>query len=384
MFFVLINLNAVLSMDDVGEKAFERHTKLSDPDVLKPLLLPEFRMEPTFSKVVALVESRYEVAPRGIHPDGNESKYGILMCMNPETVAYTMRLSPGKTVLELAGADGSLATLFAFAGAKRSLLLDFNPKEVALFEQRKASLPEVADQLESVCCSVFDILKERPDLISQVDIIYAGNFLHFFTDKEQNFLFSIIKSLLKPKGRIIFTTNGLRYPTCVQTPFLTRRTVSYLFIQSNQEEVSLPLKRVQLSDEECSEDLDPKEYQKLRIYMRHPNMMTRVGSELKNNWVAMPEAKQLQDVQIRKKIDAILKEEKKLLRTITFGSIFFHKSTSRIYSPEALGKLVSDHGFENPLAFHIGKNGHILLEVTPNDLGDSAGVIAVYNPPPDL
>jgi hypothetical protein len=138
---------------------------LSDPDVLKLLLLPEFRTEPTFSKVVALVESRYEVAPRGIHVEGQVSKYGLPMCMNPETVAYTMRLSPGKTVLELAGADGSLATLFAFAGAKRSLLLDTTPKEVALFEQIKASLPEVADQLESVCCSVFDILKERPDLL---------------------------------------------------------------------------------------------------------------------------------------------------------------------------------------------------------------------------
>lgn len=187
---------------------------LSKPEVLKQYLHPDFQQDPYLSSAHEFVINSYERPRRSVQQSKEKGKAssgtgGRVFPMDPEVMAYLMPKVQGKSVLEIAGADGIMSVLFAFAGAK-VYLNDIEPLELEWHKTIKKMVPQkVSERLETIKGDCFNILVNHSHLANTIDLIVCRNLIHFLTDQQQTAFFKLVKNLLKPSGEIYLTSNSI-------------------------------------------------------------------------------------------------------------------------------------------------------------------------------
>jgi SAM-dependent methyltransferase len=190
---------------------------LTDSTILRPLLkgVPSDDHQ-SFETVSSFIKERYELIPAGqIFSDKFQGKRDVAQYPLPpmilpipaELVALGMHLSPGRRVLVMDGKDGITPFLFAASGAVSVLISHTDEGEQAFFNKRKEALPQLASQLESVCCDPLKLLETRPDLKGTIDMFYCAHLLQVLPQDRFEALFQMIKDLLSPNGFVFFLTN---------------------------------------------------------------------------------------------------------------------------------------------------------------------------------
>lgn len=111
--------------------------------------------------------------------------------------------SSQKTVMDLAGADGRVAELALFTGAK-VVLVDINKDEIdeadkRIKKDRKLPKPLVANY-SSYVADVLKMDEQFPGLHGQFDVIHMSNLMHFFNVEQTEKLLENLKLFLKEEG----------------------------------------------------------------------------------------------------------------------------------------------------------------------------------------
>lgn len=110
-----------------------------------------------------------------------------------------------KLVMDLAGADGRVAELALFTGAK-VILVDRNPSEIKEANERikyKRNLPkEFIERYDSYSTDVLHMDKELTQFLGKVDSIHMSNLLHFFDGEQTENLLNNLGLFLKKGGRV--------------------------------------------------------------------------------------------------------------------------------------------------------------------------------------
>jgi SAM-dependent methyltransferase len=346
-----------------------RFTDLTDPKVLKECFPESSQKEFHLLCSAEIAKSVYE-SGRNIA----NTSYGQAFPINPELLAYAMKLAKGETVVEIAGASGENAILLAFAGANRVYMNDICPEEMRTFRGLKSSLPkDVAGKLEAVEASCFDLLKIKPELEGKVGLIFCRNLIHFFNAKEQEEFFQNIKKMLKPGGKAILTVNAAySFPAYKKTIEKNPLVTSFKTTQTTVTDFdrgSTPVAIIQRDMEKCPEDAVSTNYEALYIYER--NMQT--GFE----WRANKEALAKVDEALRPKIKKACADSKELLESILDGRVRVLTNHIRLYTKENLTALCEKHGLEVDFPFVTELKGHLIPECE-GDLfteGNKVGVV---------
>ncbi|MBS0271033.1 MAG: class I SAM-dependent methyltransferase [Proteobacteria bacterium] len=113
--------------------------------------------------------------------------------------------STPKLVVDLAGADGRVAELALFTGAK-VVLIDRNAAEILEADKRikeTRGLPQdLIQQYQSYIANALTMDEQLPQLQGKVDAIHMSNLLHFFNGEETEKLLNNIHLFLRAGGKI--------------------------------------------------------------------------------------------------------------------------------------------------------------------------------------
>jgi SAM-dependent methyltransferase len=341
----------------------------SDRNIVRKYLAPEFQSNTHVVMATGIAKRIYEIPPtRWIGPDGN---LGIAYSMHPEILAHAMELAREENVLEIAGARGENATLLAFGGAKNVYMNDLDPTETATFCSNRATLPEnVGARLKAIEGDCLDILQKKPNIARKIGLVLCRNLIHFHSQQEQREFFQLLKKILKPGGRAIFTVQTL--------PSLDFKRVS----QENPDATCFSTIRAYLEDTATSPT--PTQtllYMTFRIcpdaqfHVSHHTDIIHTKDPNKTKWEAHKKifAQQLEIVQ--QGINRAVVANKAKLKSMTTGYIKVWHANIRFFTKENLRKLFVSQGFEVELTFATRTNGH-LLRNDEIDMAVSVGVIA--------
>lgn len=344
----------------------EKFIDLRAINILKRSIAPNFKHSRCLMQASELVKKMYETDAQRV----SEPKWGYISQTNPELMHYAMFLAENEVVLELAGATGKNAALLGFSGAKRVYMNDLLSQEVPLFKALCQDLPpEVQEKLEAILGSCFDILKLKPELKGKVGLLICNNFIHFLTDEKLNIFLTLVKALLKPGGKAIFTANAYSGATVMRqeimdaNPNHTAWTASTIYLH-NHEKSTLPVA--------C-----------LVRYMfpAHPSQVSPGGESLQiltkspsaSQWIETPGSKYLLPPETVKKIKSIAEEQ---FKDIRIGEVALLINTQRLFRQENLASLFQRAGFAVEQTFLLGRRGHLYLGSTPyEDLIDQVGII---------
>jgi SAM-dependent methyltransferase len=107
--------------------------------------------------------------------------------------------------VDLAGADGRVAELALFTGAK-VVLIDRNKEEISEANKRikeTRGLPqELIQQYQSYVANALTMDEQLPELQGKVDAIHMSNLMHFFNGEETGKLLKNIHLFLRPGGKV--------------------------------------------------------------------------------------------------------------------------------------------------------------------------------------
>jgi hypothetical protein len=152
----------------------------------------------------------FEASTRHVLKSDHNYDYGFVFPTNAEVLDYVLKNAKGKTILSIAGASGEEVILAALAGANRIVNNDLSQREIDSFKMLKGMAPdELQNTIEESCCSCLDLMQQKPDLVGQCDIIICNNLIHFFTTEQLPEFFKVVKALLAPNAKIIFTANTM-------------------------------------------------------------------------------------------------------------------------------------------------------------------------------
>lgn len=174
-----------------------------------------------------LLNGFYETAPRFIKSVEKEevslgsltlvtakdktSKYGRAFPINPEILADLMKQCKGKTVLEIAAANGENSLLLGLAGAEKVYVNDIEPCELDIFARHLQALPEdMQTTFQMVLGDCFTVF-EKEEYSEKFDLIYTRNFFHLFAGEKRDQLITLAHRLLKPGGRLVISVNSAQY-----------------------------------------------------------------------------------------------------------------------------------------------------------------------------
>lgn len=347
-------------------------TNLTDPQVLKTYLGDNFQSQLHLSLAAQIAKRVYEAKIRDIGKIGE--KYGFGFPMDPEVLAYAMRLAKDETVLEIAGASGENAILLAFAGARRVYMNDIEPLEIERFEALKECLPrDVRARLETVPGDCFEVLK-KPELSNKVGLVVCRNLIHFFNNEQQAAFFKLLKTVLKPGGRAIFTVNSqynglLSKEMSNQNPDAT----SFKSIQClvhDYERGSRPVAILCQDLSPCPDDLVSLAYTSFYIYERN--------AKTDFKWTVNRDKYQTLDAPVRAKVKEVFEANKEMIKPIRDGSVRILINMLRQYSTNNLSGLLKRNGFEVESTFVVAKDGHRVTDADLFKNGQQVGVIVRY------
>jgi SAM-dependent methyltransferase len=341
---------------------------LTDPAVLQPLLAQNFQTKAHLSMAVGMAKRRYEVGRVAI--GGVSAPRGYSFPMNPEILTYAMRLAKGETVLEIAAARGENAILLALSGASKVWVNEIDPTEMQQFRNLQKMLPsDVRGNMEPIEGNCFTLLEAKPELAHRVGLVVCRNLIHFFNDTQQASFFQLLKNLLRPGGRAIFTVNS-SYPfgesseVLKANPEVTSfRKLTVLIYDNSQD---WPIGQLCEEMSPCSGKLVSYEYEKFDIYTVVPGNMWNINEAIIAAKVPPPFAKKLGQAMLRY-ADTI--------NSIESGRITVLINTIRSYTKQNLNALFSKQGFEVEQTFAVGANGHLINDADLAVKGGQVGVV---------
>ena len=345
---------------------------LAAPEVLKTYLKPALQGVEDLKIAAAIAQRIYEACIRSIA----DTKYGMAFPMNPEVLAYAMQLAKNETVLEIAGASGENAILLAFSDALRVYMNEIDPQENLAFKLLKAQLPDaVQKKLESIEGSCFDILAKKPELSNKAGLILCRNLIHFFNKQEQADFCQLLKKLLKPGGRAIFTVNSVysdprNKDTFEKNPDATCFTITQCLI-TDYAISRMPKDIIYREIALTTEDKVSCDYKTLYLYERKKDAKWQVHRD---------EFQQLEPL-VKDAIKTAVNNNNGAIKEIKEGSVRVLISTFRLYNKENLSQFFKSQGFEVESTFCVGRDGHLVNEADLFKNGQQIGVIVRYCPP---
>jgi hypothetical protein len=349
---ILSDKRAPFHAEFIASNPFPRFVNLTDPSVLKSYLGERFKKDSSLLHASRLTALSYENVDR---PIGKNREYGIVYPPYPEILAYAMQLPNMDTVLEIGGADGFHAMLLAFTHARKVILNDIEPLEISRFESLKAQLPtDVKRKLESIEGSCLDLLKIRPALAQQVDLVLCRNLIHFFSGKQLVEFFHLLKKVLKPGACAILTTMSI-YSFQHKRDFFAshRHSACFTFIHCYVVDCGKEKKiGTQICEEvmACPEDVFPLPDEEFDLYQK------QAGS----SWQVDNGKFKTLNPEIRAKIREACSIYKKTIESIRTGHVKVWIANRRVYHEFALSELVSNYGFEVDSTFVVRDDGHLV------------------------
>jgi len=302
------------------------------------------------SFAMMIIDSIFESLPRRIE----NRKFGIAFPIYPELMAFAIGFAKGKDVLEIAGASGENAMLFAFAGAQKVYMNDIDPDEMATFNANREQLPQNVDEkLEPIEGNCLDILTKKSDL--KVDLVLCRNLIHFFNDKEQELFFENLKKILKPGGIAIFTVNSLYVDSSNEQ-----------LLETNPDATAFRVTQCVLTDYKTnvptvlSREIKPTLGENVSTDFEERYLYQKKTGESK--WqVFRDQFKQL-DPELQKRILRGKGKDQwnsKMKSLKEGGSIRILTNVFRGYSESNLKSLFEKNGFEVQQGFSLQSNGHL-------------------------
>ncbi len=348
------------SDDELGALAIyvnmPREINITDESILRTYLAPG--VGAYVSSCKPILKAVYESTPRRI----SQQQYGSAFPINPELLAYAMQLARNETVLEIAGATGENSAALAFSGAERVYLNDIGEEEVQNFEQIREALtkaiPSVGKKLESIHGDCFDLLKLKPELANKVGLVLCRNLIHFFNDKKQAEFFALLKKMLKPGGRAIFTVNSVYFDSPQrklneQYPDATSFATTIGLICDYRTGTS-PVARFYFETAPCPPDQVSLDFVATYLQQREWGAL----------WVHDREAFNKLDKALQPKIQKALKPYEPRLEDIPAGSVKVLTNTVRAYSTKTLPALLASQGFAVEATFVTSYDGHLVNDET--------------------
>lgn len=345
--------------DDLGLLSaylnMSRFINLSDPNKFKEYLAP--KLMDHLSAGLMTARRIYEVNKSSV----SQTKYGSAFPMNPELLAYAMRLAKGETVLEIAGAAGGNSAVLAFSEAERVYVNDILPQEIQELEAYRKNLPpEVAKKLESIQGDCFNLLKLKPELANKVGLVLCRNLFHFFTDKQQTEFFALLKQILKPGGRAIFTVNSVYSPdrACEKhgdaTSFATTEFIIYQGTKG--------FKCFRRDVSPCSGDKVSTDYDVHVLYQK------KKGEPWKQNEAGLYKLDKEVREQICAEFSTNYENDPMCNMIIPEGSVRALLNWKRMYSPKTIKEDFTRSGFQVEATVVLADNSHLVHADDPYSL----------------
>lgn len=341
---------------------FPRFIDFTNKEVLKACFAKSCRADVHFSAATAVAKRVYEVALRNV---GKNGAWGKVFPMDPEVLAYAMKLAKGEIVLEIAGASGENGILLAFSDAKKVYVNDCDEEEMDNFEKVKETLPKaVQSRLKMIRGSCFEIPKKVPDIRNQVGLLICRNFLHFSNTEREKEFFDLLTNILKPGGRGIFMVNSVyAYRNWREkfeaAPRATNWEITRCILTGKEVNGELALCEEALP---CVEELVGNGYSSAPIYKAS-----------KGSWQQQEKFKEL-PAEVQTKVKNSLARNKTAFESFT-GSLHSVVIRTRLYNKETLPALFEKHGFEVEETFAVQTDGHLLLKSDFHDGGQQIGVV---------
>ena len=338
------------------------YINLSKPEVLKNYLISEKYLENANS----ILEKIYEVGLRTIATNN----YGAAFTAEIEILAYLMKISKNKTVLEIAGASGENALMLTLSGAKKVYMNDIDSTENLKFKiNTQMHLPkEIQNKIQGLPGDIFKLIKT---IKSKVDIILCRNFIHFLNDDKLSDIFSLLRKKLIKGGKAVFITNSIYSSSGVfEVAQKNPKRSSFKLVQllvTDRQKSGMPCMIPLIICTTCCSKLIGTDYTALYLYERVK------GEQWKDNKKAFNKL----DKSIRKKVIEAINKSAAAIKKIKKGSIRVLISYVRCYSKKSLAYLFEKNGFLTEYTFVVKKNGHLLKDnELPKKPGQQVGIIA--------
>lgn len=323
---------------------------LTDVLVLKRYLAPETDSG-HLSCAAKIARTVYESTQRKI----SQNKYGTSFPMNPEILAYALQLAKHETVLEIAGATGENSAVLAFSEAERVYLNDISQKEITEFEEIRRSLPkDVRQKLESIPGDCFDLLKVKPELTKKVGLILCRNLIHFFNNEQQAKFFALLKAIMKPGARAIFTLNSTYFDPENRKVFEAHPDASsfsyVLGLICDYRRGTTPIARFYCETSPCSDDQVSTDFVSRYLYTREEGSAWKVDNNEFNKL----------GKELKPKIQEAFAPYKVELKRVPAGSVKVLMTSVRTYNTRTITALFKSHGFQVEQTFVTSFNGHLV------------------------
>lgn len=192
----LLNTSPALSM-----RTWELHPGLINEydDCVSPVTSNQH-----FGKFIECIQDK-SWTNRKIHGEENSIRFQGNPPLIFDFLKASYSASSKKLVMDLAGADGRVAELALFTGAK-VLLIDRNPIEIKDANERikhKRKLPnEFLERYESYVVDVLQMDEKLPQFAGQIDCICMSNLIHFFNGEQTEKLLHNLSLFLKKGGKV--------------------------------------------------------------------------------------------------------------------------------------------------------------------------------------
>lgn len=338
-------------------RLFDRFVDFSSQAVLKKYVASEFRSDDEFLCACKVIARIYQTT-RSI----KDAQYGRAFPMDSEVMAYAMENATNKNILEIAGAGGENSIMMAFGGAKQVYYNDISNQEVDAFKELHSSLPrKIQQKLEIIDGSCFDILKKKPKLADEIDLVICRNLIHFFNGEELEKFFDVVKKVLKVGGQIILNVNSKAALLAGIDDYHENSPADFSFktiqcLVTDYSQGTMPASILYRSAHACPTDQISTDYEQIYMYLRK--------NSTQGKWKAFPDASGREDFAkieepVRKKITTAFEKDKQNISKIQSGSVRVLMSTFCAYSKYALRQLFRAHGFKVESTFITSNNGHL-------------------------
>lgn len=370
----LLDWKSILNLSLVNKRWSERLSKLkfyNKPEVekfinlrdsknLQKCLANNFKESHFINKAIKLVNEFYETKARPIQEDDNI--YGYSFCMNPELLYYAMFLAKDEEVFEFAGGGGEHAALLAYSGAKHVYMNDITPKEVKSFKNLCLEQPlEIQKKLEAIEGDCLQLLNLKPELKRKIGLVLCNNLIHFFNDKNEESFMEMLKTILRPGGRGIFTVNATYLAsdneskeTFERYPEQTSWKHVYCLLHDYTKGVT-PISVLYHSCQKCPLSEISFKFDSYDLWLKNLN----------TKWIEDKSGYEKLPLETANKIKSSIQQNAKKIDQIFVGSVRLVLNTFRNFNENSLASVFKKYGFIVEKTFLLRENGHLYFGDRP-------------------